>query len=394
MAGARGGVATKMQEIEPRAVFTHCYGHALNLSVKDTITGSASLKDCLDTCFELIKLIKFSPKREGMLNRIKEETGSESPSIRTMCPTRWTVRADALASILSNYNDIQKLWEDALEATSDTEMKARIQGISSQMTTFPFLFNLLLSEIILRHTDKLSQSLQKPTMSSVEGHEIAMLTVKTLQGMHSDRDFNLFWDRIETSRIQYDVEEATLPRRRKRPHRYGDGEATFPATPKDLYRPKYFEVLDLAVMSIMERFNQPGFKVYSNLEQLLFKACSGEEYDSELSAVCEFYGEDLNPCDLQSQLRTLRTLYLEKKGDEKPSISGLKFVLQSLSPAQRTVIDMVCRTFQLLIVTQLLQIALLNDLSVPSKGSKHIPCHKYDLITSWFFNITETLQTI
>ena len=32
MAGARGGVATKMQEIEPRAVFTHCYGHALNLS--------------------------------------------------------------------------------------------------------------------------------------------------------------------------------------------------------------------------------------------------------------------------------------------------------------------------------------------------------------------------
>ena len=288
-----------------------------------------------------------------MLNRIKEETGSESPSIRTMCPTRWTVRADALASILSNYNDIQKLWEDALEATSDTEMKARIQGISSQMTTFPFLFNLFLSEIILRHTDKLSQSLQKPTMSSVEGHEIAMLTVKTLQGMRSDRDFNLFWDRIETSRIQYDVEEATLPRRRKRPHRYedGDGKATFPATPKDLYRPKYFQVLDLAVMSIMERFNQPGFKVYSNLEQLLFKACSGEEYDSELSAVCEFYGEDLNPCDLQSQLKTLRTLYLEKKGDEKPSISGLKFVLQSLSPAQRTVIDMVCQTFQLLIVT-------------------------------------------
>lgn len=89
VAGARGGVATRMQEIEPRAVFMHCYGHALNLSVKDTIMGSASLKDCLDTCFELIKLIKFSPKREAMLTRIKEETGSESNSIRTMCPTRW-----------------------------------------------------------------------------------------------------------------------------------------------------------------------------------------------------------------------------------------------------------------------------------------------------------------
>ncbi len=40
---------------------------------------------------------------------------------------------------------------------------------------------LLLSEMILRHCDKLSQTLQSPDLSSVEGHEIAMLTVKTLQ---------------------------------------------------------------------------------------------------------------------------------------------------------------------------------------------------------------------
>ena len=38
MAGARAGVAVKIQELEPRAVFTHCYGHALNLAVNDTIT--------------------------------------------------------------------------------------------------------------------------------------------------------------------------------------------------------------------------------------------------------------------------------------------------------------------------------------------------------------------
>ena len=72
MAGARGGVAAKMQQIEPRAVFTHCYGHALNLSVNDTIKGCTTMKDCLDTCFELVKHIKFSPKREAILTRIKE----------------------------------------------------------------------------------------------------------------------------------------------------------------------------------------------------------------------------------------------------------------------------------------------------------------------------------
>ena len=33
MTGAKAGVAAKIEEIEPRAVFTHCYGHSLNLKV-------------------------------------------------------------------------------------------------------------------------------------------------------------------------------------------------------------------------------------------------------------------------------------------------------------------------------------------------------------------------
>ena len=73
MAGTRAGVAVKIQELEPRAVFTHCYGHALNLAVSDTITNLPRMKDCLDTCYEIVKLIKFSPKREAMLFQLKEE---------------------------------------------------------------------------------------------------------------------------------------------------------------------------------------------------------------------------------------------------------------------------------------------------------------------------------
>ena len=59
--------------MEPRAVFTHCYGHALNLGVSDTVKKSIIMKDCLDTCYELVKLIKFSPKREAILTHLKEE---------------------------------------------------------------------------------------------------------------------------------------------------------------------------------------------------------------------------------------------------------------------------------------------------------------------------------
>ena len=119
-------------------------------------------------------------------------------------------------------------------------MKATIQGVSNQMDTFQFLFNLLLSELILRQTDKLSQTLQTPALFIVKGHEVAMLTVKTLQTICSDSNFDLFWDKVKARRVQFDVEEPVLSRRHKRPQRYEKGISTphFPEIPKDMHRPK------------------------------------------------------------------------------------------------------------------------------------------------------------
>ena len=37
MSGAKSGVAKRISEGEPRAVYTHCYGHSINLAACDTI---------------------------------------------------------------------------------------------------------------------------------------------------------------------------------------------------------------------------------------------------------------------------------------------------------------------------------------------------------------------
>ena len=65
------------------------------------------------------------------------------------------------------YPDIQTLSEEALLATTNSEMKARIRVIASQMQTYQFLFALILSEMILRHTDMLSKTLQNPKVRLV-----------------------------------------------------------------------------------------------------------------------------------------------------------------------------------------------------------------------------------
>ena len=79
-----------------------------------------------------------------------------TPGIRVLCPTRWKVRAKSIRSILANYNTLQRTWEVALQATRDTETKARIQGVEAQMTTFTYLFGSMLGELVLKHADNLS----------------------------------------------------------------------------------------------------------------------------------------------------------------------------------------------------------------------------------------------
>ena len=354
MAGKKSGVATRIQQEEPRAIFTHCYGHALNLSVGDTIKSCKVMKNSLDTCFELIKLIKWSPKRDGMLARLKEKVGDTTPNVRTLCPTRWTVRANSLSSVIDNYTALQTLWEEALETTSDTTMKARIQGVASQMHQFSFFFGLILCEKILRHTDALSRTLQKPELSSAEGQQIAGLTVKTSQSMSTNCSFDAFFSAVKIRSEALDVDEPKLPRRRKMPKRLETGTASpeFHSSVEEMYRQIYYEALDLAVNSITDRFDQPGFRVYSNLKQLMVKACSdsGDEYQEELDEVCKLYIGDLDLHELSAQLQVFKVLYQEQAEGAKPSIGRIREVICSLSLAQRTLIGMVCRAFQLLLV--------------------------------------------
>ena len=53
MSGARKGVVTIITQEESRALYTHCYGHALNLAIADMVKQSKVCRDALDTAFEI-----------------------------------------------------------------------------------------------------------------------------------------------------------------------------------------------------------------------------------------------------------------------------------------------------------------------------------------------------
>ena len=353
MSGARSGVAKRITDLEKRAIYLHCYGHSLNLACVDTMKNSKILKDCLEVAYEITKLIKYSPKREGIFRSLKESISPDSVGIRVLCPTRWTVRAKSLDSIIVNYSVLQDAFEESKDCAPNTEMKCRIIGAIAQMKTFDFLYGAMLGELILRHCDNLSATLQSPQLSASEAQDITKLTVSTLEFIRRDAQFDMFWEKVLRMRASVDVQEPALPRQRKAPRRYeiGTGEPSFPDSPKDLYRKHYYEALDLVIQAIKSRFDQPGYSIYCNLQDVLIKAARGQEYVNELDTICDFYQDDLNKPHLQTQLLQL-TAHFSSLGSKQKEVAfgDILEYLRSLSRSQLTIFSDVILVLELILV--------------------------------------------
>ena len=261
MAGHKSGVATAILSKEPCALYSHCYGHALNLAVQDMMKGNKILRDTLDTVEEMTKLIKKSPKRQAIFKKIQHEIICESPGIRMLAPTRWTVRAEALTSISENYEALRDTWYVSIEESKDSVMRARIGGVARQMDS---TLVLNLAAKCYAWLTILSKTLQAPTISATEGQGVMKMTLEALKCTRSDEAFSLFWKSVEQKRQQLDVDEPRQPRQRKVPRRYEVGESipTHHKSVSDTYKLIYYEVIDYVVQAITTRKVTRYFQVW------------------------------------------------------------------------------------------------------------------------------------
>lgn len=158
------------------------------------------MADTRDHTFEICKLLKFSPRRDAIFDKLKQEIMPNVPGLCTLCPTHWTVHAASLESICLSYPTLMATWEEALDVAIQSELKARINGVAARMSDFDFLFCLMLAELLLRHSDNLSRTIQCSSMPDIEAHSLSELCLKVFQKMRNDCDFDLFWQLVQRTK--------------------------------------------------------------------------------------------------------------------------------------------------------------------------------------------------
>ncbi len=69
MSGEKGGVQAKILEKQPKALYTHCAGHSLNLAILKSCS-IPSIRNCIDEIKAFTWWVKASDKRAGFLKAV------------------------------------------------------------------------------------------------------------------------------------------------------------------------------------------------------------------------------------------------------------------------------------------------------------------------------------
>ena len=140
-------------------------------------------------------------------------------------------------------------------------MKARIIGVKTTMFKFDFLFGCVIGKTLLNQTDNLSKTLQNPKLSALEGRTIAKDIINALKKDRNDEFFKLFGELVTSLQTRLSV---------------GEDE---------------------------ERFNQPDYQVYLNMQEILLKSCKSQQCENELNILAVEYADDIDLTSLRGQLK-------------------------------------------------------------------------------------------
>ena len=140
-----------------------------------------------------------------------------------------------------------------------------------------------------------------------------------------------------------------MPCKRRAPARFevGSGAGSHVESVEDLYRQKYFEALDLCIAMIKDHFEQPGYAVYRNLEEVLVMAANGNPHEEQLKAIHDFYGDDIDFSLVSVQLQSLSSFFAGREGI---TLADCVAEIRSMTTTQRSFISEMCSLIHLVLV--------------------------------------------
>lgn len=234
MSGKFSGVQSYIKQHQPLAMYVHCYAHNLNLVLQETCREVPVMRDCLEYLHRAAILMGRSAKRKAILDSL-------SISIKTLCPTRWTVRAEAVNTALSNYEQILDALLEVAESSSDSS-GTEAAGLLEQFRKTQMYLMLNIAALLFEPADRLSKNLQSTSMNVSSAMEAVKATYTIISSVRTPETFKSIMNKTDSARQTMGLTELITPRTRQPPRKLDNGSAASLLDTESYYRQQFYMV--------------------------------------------------------------------------------------------------------------------------------------------------------
>lgn len=180
-------------------------------------------------------------------------------TVKPLSPTGWTVRGQAVHTVLSQYEAVLTSLEEIASTVSDSGSRAN--SFLEHFLNGKTVLGLLVASEVLGELECSLRSSQKQS-ETIGGMQAAVAYVSsTLQGKRIEEKFVEMFEKAVSKIEDLGIEPIKIPCQRAPPKRFTGGACHHKAeTPEEFFRVEFFKVLDCLDVQFKETFNQPDLE--------------------------------------------------------------------------------------------------------------------------------------
>lgn len=307
MAGKNKGAASRIQGVYPKAIYTHCAAHALNLCVVKCCS-IPEIQNTMDTADSICRFFSNSPKRQLALERWIHETleGEHRRKLKLMCKTRWVERHEAFEVFVDLFKPLVYCLEDIKDSSEwNRDSRSDAQSLLLALTRFPFIVALVIAKDVLAYTKALSVKLQGRYVDIVRAYNQIAFAKATLQSARDSVDS--VHDRMYNEAVQIATKvnvEESMPRTTGRQRHRSNVPSS---TPTEYYkRVLTIPALDHLISEMNRRFHHDSTAIIHQTMLLLPSTLAKSKEiltSSNIPDLIRMYEDDLPaPASLDTEL--------------------------------------------------------------------------------------------
>lgn len=228
MMSARKGVQSRIREINPSALFTHCYSHSLNRALINSLCNKENrfARDFFGIVEQLFVFVEGSALRHTFFLECQKEIAGTSYHLQGISDTRWNCRAKSLERLQQDgvLKAILNTLEHVADTTSDGQVRGTAVGLIATVNSFRFILCLCVITPVLSVLNDVSEVLQKSDIDLLQANRMIRALSNEYKLMRCDEKWNSSLQAAENLAQKLEI-VAHLPeeRTRKKPRRYDDG---------------------------------------------------------------------------------------------------------------------------------------------------------------------------